>query len=88
MTINDIKVKLNEFSIEDLTQLENSIQKEKQHREDIRHKELCNKIIKDLEVFQKEFPFESIVVDCLGESNKRVIYLEEIIPQIKEKWLR
>ena len=86
MTIKNIK--LSEISTEDLAQLENLIQKEKQSRKENRYRELCNKIIKDLEVFQKEFPFESIVVDCLGESNKRVIYLEEIIPQIKENWLR
>lgn len=86
MTIKDIK--LSEISTEDLAQLENLIQKEKQSRKESRYRELCNKIIKDLEVFQKEFPFESIVVDCLGESNKRVIYLEEIISQIKENWLR
>lgn len=88
MTINDIEVKLSEFSIEDLTQLENSIQKERQHRANIRHNELCSKIIKDLEVFAREFPYESIVIDCSRECNNVAIYPEEIISHIKDEWLR
>lgn len=87
MTINDIKFKLSEFSMEDLSQLENFIQKERQHRASVRRSELCGKIIKDLEVFQKEFPYESIVFDCPKESNKIAIYPEDIISQIKDNWM-
>lgn len=88
MTINDIKNKMSEFSAEDLTQLESLIQKERQHREYIRRSELCGKIIKDLEAFQKEFPYESIVIDCSKECNTIAIYPDEIILHIKNEWLR
>lgn len=87
MTINDIKFKLSEFSMEDLAQLENSIQKERQHRANIRHNELCGKIIKDLEVFAREFPYESIVVNCPECDREIEIYPKEIISQIKDNWM-
>lgn len=87
MTINDIKFKLSEFSMEDLAQLENSIQKERQHRANVRRSELCGKIIKDLEVFQREFPYESIVVNCPECDQEITIYPEKIISQIKDNWM-
>jgi hypothetical protein len=87
MTVKDIK--LSEISTEDLTQLENLIQKEKQNRKENRRKELCNKIIKDLEAFQKEFPYEVIAImypNCDEEEIE--IYCEDIISQMKDNWRR
>lgn len=85
MTIKDIE--LEEISTEDLTQLEILIQKEKYNRERVRRRELCNKIIKDLEVFQKEFPFESISIMCPNCDEEIEIYPENIISQIKNTWI-
>lgn len=84
MTIKDIK--LEEISIEDLTQLEKLIQTEKQNRQKIRYRELCNKIIKDLEVFQKEFPYETITFMCPQCDEEIEFYCEDIISQIKDNW--
>ena len=84
MTIKDIK--LSEISIEDLAQLENLIQKEKQSRKESRYRELCNKIIKDLEVFQKEFPYETIAIMCPKCDEEIEIFCEDIISQIKNNW--
>ena len=88
MTINDIEFKLSEFSTEDLTQLENFIQKEKQHRAAISRNELCSKIIKDLEIFQREFSYdESIVIYCPECDEEITIDPAEIISQIKINWM-
>ena len=43
-----------QLSNDELKILSQNIEEEKQHREDIKHKELCGKIIKDLEVFARE----------------------------------
>lgn len=85
MTIKNIK--LSEFSTEDLTQLEKLIQTEKQNRQKTRCRELCNKIIKDLEVFQKEFPYEIIATmypNC--DEDEIDIYPGDLISQIKDNW--
>lgn len=85
MTINDIK--LSEFPAKDLTQLEILIQTEKENRENTRRKELCNKIIKDLKAFQKEFPYKYILVNCPECDREIEFYPEDIISQIKDNWI-
>ena len=85
MTIKDIK--LREFSTKDLAQLENLIQAEKKNRENTRRNELCGKIIKDLEVFQKEFPYEYILINYPECDREIEIYPEDIISQIKDNWM-
>lgn len=91
MTIDNIEFKLSEFSTKDLTQLANTIQKERQHRANIRHNErrneLCSKIIKDLEIFQREFSYETIVIYCPECDEEITIDPEEIISQIKNNWM-
>lgn len=85
MTIKDIK--LSEFSEKELIQLENLIQAEKKKQKNARRNELCGKIIKDLEVFQREFSYECILVYC-PECNQEIeIYPEDIISQIENNWM-
>lgn len=85
MTIKDIK--LSEFSIVDLAELEILIQNEKKNREKVRRNELCSKIIKDLEVFQKEFPYACILINCPECDREMEIYPKNIISQIINNWM-
>ena len=85
MTIKDIK--LSEFSVIDLVQLENLIQAEKKNREKARRNELSGKIIKDLEVFQREFPYEYILINCPECDREMEIYPKDIISQIINNWI-